>query len=205
LDWTTQQHCCITVSAWASWEFTWRDTCRSTPRCKLSCAISSCFLTMLPHTSPATPQRRSSWASMCTASQTSSSQPTLHPSCSQLDQVIIAAFKAHYRSQLVQFVIRTLNNNPDMMLQQVKIDAYNAVRWVQHAAKALAQAKISKRRWKAGILVEDKVPALSNPAERSRNALADQSTMQAVRSRQRRRHARCSRRRDDAGCRGRAR
>jgi hypothetical protein len=43
-----------------------------------------------------------------------------------LAQGVIAAFKAHYRSQLVRFVIRTLDNNPDMTLQQVKIDAYSA-------------------------------------------------------------------------------
>jgi hypothetical protein len=69
-----------------------------------------------------------------------------------LDQGIVAAFKAHYRSQLVQFVIRTLNNSPDLTLQQVKIDAHSAVWWGQHATKALTQATISNCWWKAGIL-----------------------------------------------------
>jgi hypothetical protein len=89
-----------------------------------------------------------------------------------LDQGIIAAFKAHYRLQLVQFVIHTLDNNPDLTLQQVKIDAYSAVRWVRHAAKALTQATIRNCWWKAGILGEDKVPAPPPRAERRRNAHA---------------------------------
>jgi hypothetical protein len=40
-----------------------------------------------------------------------------------LDQGIIAAFKAHYRAQLVQFVISG-STETDMTMQQVKINAY---------------------------------------------------------------------------------
>jgi hypothetical protein len=65
----------------------------------------------------------------------------------------------------VRFVIRTLDNNPDMTLQQVKIDAYSAVRWVRHATKALTQATIGNCWWKAGTLGEDKVPALPPRAQ----------------------------------------
>jgi hypothetical protein len=72
----------------------------------------------------------------------------------------------------VRFVIRTLDNNPDMTLQQVKIDAYSAVRWVRHATKALTQATISNCWWKAGILGEDMVPAPPPRAQRRRNARA---------------------------------
>jgi hypothetical protein len=73
---------------------------------------------------------------------------------------------------LVQFVIHTLDNNPDLTLQQVKIDAYSAVRWVRHATKALTQATIRNCWWKAGILGEDKVPAPPPRAKRSCNARA---------------------------------
>jgi hypothetical protein len=88
-----------------------------------------------------------------------------------LDQGI-AAFRAHYRLQLVQFVIHSLDNNPDLTLQQVQIDAYSAVRWVRTAAKALTQATIRNCWWKAGVLGEDKVPAPPPRAEWRRNAHA---------------------------------
>jgi hypothetical protein len=68
-----------------------------------------------------------------------------------LDQGIIAAFKAHYRAQLVQFVISG-STETDMTMQQVKINAYQAVKWVRHASKALTTATIRNCWWKAGIL-----------------------------------------------------
>jgi hypothetical protein len=51
----------------------------------------------------------------------------------------------------VQFVI-WLDRNPDMTMQQVKINAYQAVKWVRHASKALTTATIRNCWWKAGIL-----------------------------------------------------
>jgi hypothetical protein len=86
-----------------------------------------------------------------------------------LDQGIIAAFKAHYRAQLVQFVISG-STETDMTMQQVKINAYQAVKWVRHASKALTTATIRNCWWKAGILGEDKASA--SRAERRRNARA---------------------------------
>jgi hypothetical protein len=38
-----------------------------------------------------------------------------------------------------------------MTMQQVKINAYQAVKWVRHASKALTTATIRNCWWKAGI------------------------------------------------------
>jgi hypothetical protein len=110
------------------------------------------LLTTLPHI-PLTPPKRSLWASVYRLSNITLIFLPANTSIVQpLDQGIIAAFKAHYRAQLVQFVISELDRNPDMTMQQVKINAYQAVKWVRHASKALTTATIRNCWWKAGIL-----------------------------------------------------
>jgi hypothetical protein len=87
-----------------------------------------------------------------------------------LDQGIIAAFKAHYRAQLVQFVISgsTETRHDDAAGQDQR---HQAVKWVRHASKALTTATIRNCWWKAGILGRTKYQR-HRPAERRRNARA---------------------------------
>jgi hypothetical protein len=65
-----------------------------------------------------------------------------------LDQASLLPSKPT-RAQLVQFV--RLDRNPDMTMQQVKINAYQAVVGAA-ASKALTTATIRNCWWKAGIL-----------------------------------------------------
>jgi hypothetical protein len=57
-----------------------------------------------------------------------------------------------------------------MTMQQVKINAYQAVKWVRHASKALTTATIRNCWWKAGILGRTKYQ--HRPCGRRRNARA---------------------------------
>ena len=89
-----------------------------------------------------------------------------------LDQGIIAAYKAHYRAHLVQHIIHELDSDATMTLRQVKVDAYQAVKWMRHASKALTSDAIRNCWYKAAILGADKVPAPPQRAQRRRLARA---------------------------------
>ena len=87
-----------------------------------------------------------------------------------LDHGIIAAYKAHYRAHLVHHIIHEHDSDPMLTLRHVKVNAYQAVKWMQHASKALTSDTIRNCWYKAAMLGAYQVPTPPPRAQRRRLA-----------------------------------